>query len=98
MRRLEVEIMDIGSRVPELLLVEPLDYAQADSIEVFLPWPIGLGTTGTFEGAAFTVTRPPEGVNLITHLSIDRASQTVPIGRTFWKRLVGNKYCSTDRG
>ena len=79
--------MDMGIRVPEQLLLQPMNYIQADSIEVFLHWPTGFETTGNFQDSAFTVTRPPEGINLMSERNVDHASVIVSNGGPFWKRF-----------
>jgi hypothetical protein len=86
-RVLIVEILDHGVRVPEQVLLEPLRTARAGRFEVVLPWPEGLKTTGEFGDAGFVVRRPPEGVNLMMHMDVDKGCSGPPLGRPIWERL-----------
>jgi hypothetical protein len=61
-RKLVVEVIDVGFKAREEQLLEALKYVHADSIEVVLPWPTGRWMAGKFQDAAFIVRRPPEGV------------------------------------
>jgi hypothetical protein len=54
-RALVVEILDLGVRVPEQVLLEPLRKVRAGRVEVVLPWPRGLETSGEFGDAGFVV-------------------------------------------
>ena len=47
-RALVVEILDLGLRVPEQVLLERLRKVRAGRVEVVLPWPRGLETSGEF--------------------------------------------------
>jgi hypothetical protein len=91
-RDLQVEILDVGFRANEQLLLQPLKDVRAHSIDVLLPWPIGLSPTGSFQNTAFNITRPPEGVDLMIQWNVDRAMEIFPPPRRrlkpFWKRLI----------
>ena len=87
-RNLIVEITDGGVRVPEQLLLRPLNQVKAGSFEVVLPWPDGLETSGEFRGAIFTVRRPPEGIDLMMGVDVVKCGYPgVLTGRPFWRRI-----------
>ncbi|CAG8980645.1 hypothetical protein HYALB_00012726 [Hymenoscyphus albidus] len=74
-RSLVVEIHDYRERLPEQQLLQPLQRVRADRLEVVLPWPEGLATTGDFRNAGFAVRRHPEGVNLMIYNDVDKLSE-----------------------
>lgn len=82
-----MEIIDFGVRVPERVLLAPLRKVQACSFEVVLPWPMGLETSGELEDAGFVVKRPPESVNLMIEMNVDKANCGVRRNRGIWGRL-----------
>lgn len=86
-RVLIVEILDHGVRVPEQVLLEPLREVRAGMFEVVLPWPEGLETTGEFGDAGFVVRRPPEGVDLMMEMYVDKYNTGPPQRRPIWERL-----------
>lgn len=76
-RALVVEIIDSAARVPEQVLLEPLNRVSAGSFEVILPWPAGLKTSGSFGNALSTVRRPPEGVDLMMDFNVMKHQECV---------------------
>ncbi|RDL35223.1 uncharacterized protein BP5553_07154 [Venustampulla echinocandica] len=86
-RALVVEILDDGIRVPEEALLQPLRNIKAGELEVVLPWPKGLETSGEFGDAGFAVRRPPEGTNVMVHWDVDKGNPGVGKGRGVWERL-----------
>jgi hypothetical protein len=71
-RTLFVEIIDVGVRVPEQVLLGPLRTVRAGRFEVMLPWPKGLETSGEFGDAGFVVRRPPEGTDLMEQWDVEK--------------------------
>lgn len=88
-RTLIVEIIDDGIRVPEQTLLEPLREVSAELFEVVLPWPACLKTSGEFGDAAFTVRRPPEGVDLMWYRGDVEKGENREVGNGggIWGRL-----------
>jgi hypothetical protein len=88
-RALVVEILDLGVRVPEQVLLEPLRKVRAGRVEVVLPWPRGLETSGEFGDAGFVVRRPPdpEGTDLMVQMNVERGNPGVKKERAVWGRL-----------
>jgi hypothetical protein len=86
-RVLIAEILDHGVRVPEQALLEPLREVRPGMVEVVLPWPEGLETSGEFGDAGLVVRRPPEGVDLMMHWDVDKGYPGPPQGRPIWQRL-----------
>lgn len=79
---LVVEILDMGIRVPEQRLLQPLkNVARTGNgpVEVVLPWPRGLKTSDESEDViGLVVTRPPEdiGSDLMMEWSVDKACES----------------------
>lgn len=86
-RALIVEILDLGVRVPEQALLEPLRRVRARVFEVVLPWPSGLETSGEFGDAGFVVRRPPKGTDLMMQMNVDKGNPGVGKKRVVWGRL-----------
>jgi hypothetical protein len=89
-RVLIVEILDYGVRVPEQVLLEPLRQVsemRVGRLEVVLPWQEGLKMSGGFGDAGFVVRRPPEGVDLMMHMGVNKGYPEPRQGRSMWQRL-----------
>ena len=75
-------------RVPEQVLLEPLRKVRAGSVEIVLPWPSGLETSGEFRDAGFVVRRPPEPrMDLMVEMNVDRGNPGLKKERGLWGRL-----------
>jgi hypothetical protein len=76
----------LGVRVPEQVLLEPLRKVRAGRVEVVLPWPRGLETSGEFGYAGFVVRRPlePEGMDLMVQMNFEGGNPGVKKQRRVW--------------